>query len=62
MDIKWKCPKCEAKNVDVYELTTFPMCGECGETSWWDELLTAYQMWKANKALKKALKKEAERP
>lgn len=48
MDIKWHCLDCGAENLDNYKLTTFPLCGECLNVFFWDDILTPDEMEKAN--------------
>lgn len=35
--IHWRC-QCGAENEDIAELTAMPMCGECEEVYFWEEV------------------------
>lgn len=37
-DIQWVCPQCGAENVDSYGDTALPVCGNCEQEYFWNEL------------------------
>lgn len=49
--VEWGCT-CKCRNMDDYVKTALPMCGQCGNTFEWDELLTLEEMDALNELLK----------
>jgi hypothetical protein len=49
--VHWACPCCGADNIDDFEKTAFPLCGDCGSNFNWYDIASDEVLEAANERL-----------